>query len=212
MSNSGHHDCSIQAVFLCTAVKLQSCHMLAHQLADNTRSWHISWHMLAFYIQPPPFIRAMALGGGLKELPRSISLGNPWLPKCTALVSLLWIYSNSGFNVQSVGYKSAQSPTNWELIHGKDPSILCRLSSRLSIAPDDKNPKCEIQDCGLTQETWSSWYNMSWNKSKNLLSTQLQFLRDQGPCKTAWNMRCSRLISMYVWVSGASGAVTTKWG
>ena len=30
VSNSGHHDCSTQAVFLCTAVKLQSCHMLAH--------------------------------------------------------------------------------------------------------------------------------------------------------------------------------------
>ena len=24
------HDCSKKAVFLCTAVKLQSCHMLAH--------------------------------------------------------------------------------------------------------------------------------------------------------------------------------------
>ena len=28
--SSGHHDCSTKAVFLCTAVKLQSCHMLAH--------------------------------------------------------------------------------------------------------------------------------------------------------------------------------------
>ena len=52
---------------------------------------------------------------------------------------------------------------------------------------------------------------MSLIKSKNLLSTQLKFLRDQKPCKTAWNMRCSRLISMYVWISNASGAVTTKW-
>ena len=30
MLDSGHHDCSKKAVFLCTAVKLQSCHMLAH--------------------------------------------------------------------------------------------------------------------------------------------------------------------------------------
>ena len=30
MSNSGHHDCSTKAAFLCTAVKLQSCHMLVH--------------------------------------------------------------------------------------------------------------------------------------------------------------------------------------
>ena len=28
--NSGHHDCSTKAAFLCTAVKLQSCHILAH--------------------------------------------------------------------------------------------------------------------------------------------------------------------------------------
>ena len=27
--SSGHHDCSTKGVFLCTAVKLQSCHMLA---------------------------------------------------------------------------------------------------------------------------------------------------------------------------------------
>ena len=27
--SSGHHDCSTKAVFLCTAVKLQPCHMLA---------------------------------------------------------------------------------------------------------------------------------------------------------------------------------------
>ena len=33
MSNSGHHDCSTKAVFLCTAVKLQSWPMLALNLA-----------------------------------------------------------------------------------------------------------------------------------------------------------------------------------
>ena len=49
--------------------------------------------------------------------------------------------SNSDFDVQSVGYKSAQSPTNWESIHGKDPSILCWLSSRLSMALSNENPK-----------------------------------------------------------------------
>ena len=31
MSNSGHHDCSRKAVFRCTAVKLQSCHMSTGQ-------------------------------------------------------------------------------------------------------------------------------------------------------------------------------------
>ena len=54
--------------------------------------------------------------------------------------------SNSDFEVQSAGYNSAQSPTNWESIHGKDPSILCRASSRLPIALDDKtqNAKSKI--------------------------------------------------------------------
>ena len=56
----------------------------------------------------------------------------------------------SDFDVQSADYNSAQSPTNWESIHGKDTSILCQKSSRLSIALDDKNPKCGIHDCGLT--------------------------------------------------------------
>ena len=63
--------------------------------------------------------------------------------------------SNADFEVQSAGYNSAQSPTNWESIHSKDPSILCRLSSRLSIALSDESPKGEIQDCLLTQETYN---------------------------------------------------------
>ena len=62
--------------------------------------------------------------------------------------------SNSDFEVQSAGYNPAQSPTNWQSIHGKDPSILCRQGPpRLSIGLDDKNPKCGIQDCGLRLET-----------------------------------------------------------
>jgi len=115
---------------------------------------------------------------------------------------------NSDFNVQSVGYNSAQSPTNWESIHIKDPSIRCRLSSRLSIALDDKNPKCEIQDCGLTLENWSCWYKMSLNKSK---TPRLCYPHNYDFFRTkAWNMRCSRLISMYVWASGASDAVSFR--
>ena len=55
--------------------------------------------------------------------------------------------SNSDFEVQFAGYISAQSPTNWEPIRGKDPSIFCRPPWRLSIALDDENPNCEIQDC-----------------------------------------------------------------
>ena len=58
--------------------------------------------------------------------------------------------SNSDFEVQSAGYNSEQSPTNWESIHDKDPSIFCGASSRISIALDDKTQNAKIQDCGLT--------------------------------------------------------------
>ena len=92
--------------------------------------------------------------------------------------------SNSDFDVQSVGYKSAQSPTNWESIHGKDPSILCWLSSRLSMALSDENPKGEIQDCALTKETCNNHvHTMCVRNSENWPSTQLQFLRCEC-CKT----------------------------
>ena len=133
------------------------------------------WHMLAFYIQPsPPFIRATAFWQGASadtldkschkpgqeaQLPNPmlISLGNPWMPKCTAQLHSLNLVnrmclSKSDFDVQSVGYKSAQSPTNWESIHGKVPSILCWLSPSLSIALDDscitQNAKSKIVNCG----------------------------------------------------------------
>ena len=38
MLSSGHHDCSTKAVFLWTAVKLQSCHVLAHW-TQQTGPW-----------------------------------------------------------------------------------------------------------------------------------------------------------------------------
>ena len=79
--------------------------------------------------------------------------------------------SNSDFEVQSAGYNSAQSPTNWQSIHGKDPSILCRQGPpRLSIGLDDKNPKCGIQDCGLRLETCTNVVDtIFFQNSKNLL-------------------------------------------
>ena len=89
--------------------------------------------------------------------PRSISLGTLWLAKCAAQLPSLNLLnrlclSNSDADVQSVGYNSAQSPTNWQLIHGKDPSILCWLSSRLFHCTVMKNPKGEIQAFALIQE------------------------------------------------------------
>ena len=105
--------------------------------------------------------------------PMSISLGNPWMPKCTAQLHSLNLVnrmclSKSDFDVQSVGYKSAQSPTNWESIHGKVPSILCWLSPSLSIALDDscitQNAKSKIMDIRNLYE--SSCYKMSLKKQR----------------------------------------------
>ena len=92
--------------------------------------------------------------------------------------------SNSDFDVQSVGYKSAQSPTNWESIHGKDPSILCWLSSRLSMALSDENPKGEIQDCALTKETCNNHVHAMYVKFGELAinTLQVQLRRDRGSC------------------------------
>ena len=48
MSNSGHHDCSTQAAFLCTADKLQCWHMLAHWTQDTGPSHAFSTSQAAF--------------------------------------------------------------------------------------------------------------------------------------------------------------------
>ena len=149
-------------------------------IADNSRSCNMLTHVDILYSTFSTFHSGngfMLRGCGAERLacsadtldksqeaqlpnPRSISLGNPWLAKCTAQLPCLNLVnrmclSNSDFEVQSAGYNSAQSPTNWESIHGKDPSILCRLSSRLSIALSDESPKGEIQDCLSTQETYN---------------------------------------------------------
>ena len=117
--------------------------------------------------------------------------------KSTANLGNRICLSNSDFEVQSAGYNSAQSPTNWESIHGKDPGILCAPSSHLTIALDDKNPKCEIQDCELTCETCTNLLDTKCFSKIQRICYQhnyifLQFLWDKGLCKTAWNMRCVR--------------------
>ena len=43
MSNSGHHDCSTKAVFLCTAIKLRSCH-IDGPWASLGRTWPLLVH------------------------------------------------------------------------------------------------------------------------------------------------------------------------
>ena len=50
MSNSGHHDCSKKSVFLCTAVKLQSCHMLAHWTQHTGPSPPFNQHSFEQYL------------------------------------------------------------------------------------------------------------------------------------------------------------------
>ena len=182
------------------------------------------WHMLPFCLQPsPPFTRAMALchvrGCGAERdtldksrhkpgqqgqlpNPRSISLGTLWLAKCAAQLPSLNLLnrlclSNSDADVQSVGYNSAQSPTNWQLFHGKDPSILCWLSSRLSIAlwwkPKRRNPSFCIDKKKLI----TIFMQYVCVKFGELPINTLQVLRDQGSCLSKiLNMRCSSLILM----------------
>ena len=139
----------------------------------------------------------------------SSSLGNRWLLNLVNRMCL----SNSDPDVQSAGYNSAQSPTNWEWIHGKDPScILCWLSSRLSIALDDKNQNAKFKIVGwqkklgaLDTQCFETNQRFCYPHNYNFFGT-----KPHGPCKTAWNMKWSRLISIFVWVSGASGVVTTN--
>ena len=185
--------------------------MLSFSAQLTTQEVAICWHMLAFYIQPsPPFIRAMALCQCRAERvacsadtldksrhkprqetqlpnPRSISLGNPRLPKCTVPLLSLNLASNSDFKVQSAGYNSAQSPTNWESIRGKDPSILCRLSSRLSIAPDDKikmwNPRLYMS-CKIHTITISS--------GPRPMQNGLKYEMFQTDFDVCVNFRCNR--------------------
>ena len=92
--------------------------------------------------------------------------------------------SNSDMDVHSVGYSSAQSPTNWEFIHGKDPCILCWLSSRFSMALSNENPKGEIQDCALTKETCNNHVHAMYVKFGELAinTLQVQLRRDGGSC------------------------------
>ena len=143
MSNSGHHDCSRKPVFpLHSCLSLQSFHVLAHQFADS-RSCNMLTHGILYST-------SACHSGSVCRADRVAESKVQLLP--LNLMNRMCL-SNSDFNVQSVSYNSAQSPTNWESIHGKDPSIRCRLSSHLSIALDDNNPKCEIQDCGLTYQT-----------------------------------------------------------
>ena len=129
MSSSGHHDCSRKPVFpLHSCLSLQSCNVLAHQFADS-RSCNMLTHGILY--------STSACHSGLLEWRAdgvAESKVDQRLSKCTAQLLPLNLMnqmclSNSDFNVQSVSYNSAQSPTNWESIHGKAPSIFCRLSS-----------------------------------------------------------------------------------
>ena len=61
MSNSGHHGCSTQAVFLCTADKLQSCHMLAHWTHHTGPSPPFNQHSFSFSCSMKFFL-GLALG------------------------------------------------------------------------------------------------------------------------------------------------------
>ena len=110
----------------------------------------LSWH--TGQISSQTWIRSATTQSNVDQLRQSVNAemhGSAQLPSLN-LVNRMDLSKKSDLDVQSVGYKSAQSPTNWESIHGKVPSILCRLSSSLSIALDDsyitQNAKSKIVD------------------------------------------------------------------
>ena len=189
----------------------------------------ICGHMLAFYIQPaPPFLRAMVLCQRLPawkngllswhigQIPsrtwrRSATTQSTAIRDCRSarFNCLLWIYrtclSNSDIDIQSVGYNSAQSPTNWESIHGEDPSILCQLSSRLSIALDDKKlvgwykklvPIFLIQNVQINQRICYQ-HNYNFFRTKDhAWRPEIWDVPDWFPCMCKFQV---------------SGDITTKW-
>ena len=190
--SSGHHDCSTKAVFLCTAVKVQSCHMSGCQ---NLGLGIMGYCSGIFCLEFLDFLSAITsekkkgIGNPSCDFPslcmvlashdRRYNQSNMgvftdahmlahWTQrtgpsprsKCTAQLPFLnlvnrMFFSNSDFEVQSAGYNSAQSPTNWESIHGKDPGILCRASSRLSIALDEKTQNAKSKIVPTTRETYN---------------------------------------------------------
>ena len=135
--------------------------------------------------------------------------------KCTAQLPSLnlvngMFFSNSDSAVQSAGYNSAQSPTNWESIHGKDPSILCRASSRLSIALDDKTQNAKSKIARWHEKLIAIiMHACVWNL-RNWPATHYKFCVSNAPvCLKILNVRCSCLLLMYVWISLVSGDITT---
>ena len=79
MSNSGHHDCSRKAVFPCTAVKLQSCHMLAHSTQHTGSSPPFNQHSFSFSCSMKFFLR-LALG---KSCAACLTTEKHWCPVST---------------------------------------------------------------------------------------------------------------------------------
>ena len=135
--SSGHHDCSTKAVFLWTAVKVQSCHMSGCQnLGLGIMGYCcgiLCLEFLAFFsaITSEKFFfwdfpsLCMVLTSHDRRYNQSNMgcwhtqrTGPSPRSKCTAQLPSLnlvnrMFFSNSDFEVQSADYNSAQSPTNW---------------------------------------------------------------------------------------------------
>ena len=127
--------------------------------------------------------------------------------KCTAQLPSLNLvnrmcFSNSDFEVQSAGYNSAQTPTNWESIHGKDPSILCRASSRLPIALDDKTQNAKSKIVRWHEKFITIFMQCVCVNLENCLSKNIEyemFLPDIDVCLNFTCIRWHHHISNIVW-------------
>ena len=129
---------------------------------------------------------------------------------CLLCIVNRMFFSNSDIEVQSAGYNSAQSPTNWASIHGKDPGFLCRASSRLSIALDDKTQNAKSKIVRWREKLITIIMHACVSNLRNWPATHYKFCVSKAPvCLKKMNMRCSCLLLMYVWISLVSGDITT---
>ena len=166
--NYGHHDCSTTAVFLCTAVKLQSCHMLAHwtqHIGPSPVSIRIHLRIsfscsMKFF--PLKITLGLALGESwplLAQPQKSIDVYKgllPWegLPRQTSINHLQWnkdvsswikfrLYNNSC--APALGGACAMGTNTMALIQAFSVQAIMTVPQRLHFSAQLSN--CNLATC-----------------------------------------------------------------
>ena len=166
--NLVHHDCSTTAVFLCTAVKLQSCHMLAHWTQHIGPSpVSISLHLRISFSCSMKFFQlkitlGLALGESwplLAQPQKSIDVYKgllPWegLPRQTSINHLRWnkdvsswikfrLYNNSC--APALGGACAMGTNAMALIQAFSVQAIMTVPQRLHFSAQLSN--CNLATC-----------------------------------------------------------------